>query len=246
MNSITNQCWRIFALKVAVLWSGGKDSSLACYKAIAQGYDVNDIVTFIWETPSPCAHAHPLLLIALQSKALGIKHIEARVKDGQPYFEQYIEAISHLIKEDGIEGIVTGDIVFLDISRRNWMDDICRELSIKIIKPLWDIDRYEMLTELISQGFKAVFTSVEQRWFDETWLGRELDWECLEDLKELREKYGIDLCGEFGEYHTMIVDAPFFKETIEISKFSKEKMDAVLFMKVIESSLKPKDPRKAD
>jgi diphthine-ammonia ligase len=229
-------------MKVAVLWSGGKDSSFACYKAIANGYDITCTVTFVWETPSPCAYAHPLPLIALQSKVLGINHIEARVKDGQPYFEQYVEAVSRLIKEDGIEGIVTGDIVFLDISRRNWIDDVCKELGIKVIKPLWDVDRYKMLTELISRGFKAVFTCVKQPWFDETWLGRELDWECLEDLKELREKHGIDLCGELGEYHTIVLDAPFFKQAIEISRFSKEKMDAFLLMKVIESALKPKNP----
>ena len=224
-------------MKVAASWSGGKDSCLACYKAIAQGYDVTNIVTFIWETPSL---AHPLPLIALQSKALGIQQIEAKVKE--PYFEQYIETISRLIKENGIEGIVTGDIYFVDSSHRNWMDDVCKELSIEIIKPLWDVDRYEILNELISRGFKAVFTCVKQPWFDEEWLGRELDWECLKDLQELREKYGIDICGEFGEYHTMIIDAPFFKEAIKISKFSKEKQDTVLFMKVSESSLKPKNP----
>ena len=225
-------------MKVAASWSGGKDSCLACYKAIAQGYDVTNIVTFIWETPSL---AHPLPLIALQSKALGIKQIEAKVKE--PYFEQYIETLSRLIKENGIEGIVTGDIYFVDSSHRNWMDDVCKELSIEIIKPLWDVDRYEILNELISRGFKAVFTCAKQPWFDEKWLGRELDWKCLNDLKELREKYGIDLCGEFGEYHTMMIDGPIFKEAIEISKFSKEKQDNVHFMRVIESYLKPKNPR---
>ncbi len=227
-------------MKVAVLWSGGKDSCLACYMAMANGYDVTRIVRFAWETPSPCGLAHPLPLIALQSKALGIKHTEAVVRDSRPYFEQYLEAVSCLMKEDRIEAIVTGDMVFLGISR-NWIDDVCKELGIKVIKPLWGIDRNEMLTELISKGFKAVFTCVEQPYFDETWLGRELDWECLEDLKQLNKKYGIDTCGELGEYHTMVVDAPFFKKTVEISKFSKEKMDAYFLMKVIESSLKPKN-----
>ena len=179
-------------MKVAVSWSGGKDSCLACSKAITQGYDVTHIVTFIWETPSL---AHPLPLIALQSKALGIRHIEARVKE--PYFEQYKETISRLIKENGIEGIVTGDISFVDSYHGNWIDDVCKGLNIEVIKPLWGVDRYEILNELISQGFKAVFTCAKQPWFDEKWLGRELDWECLKDLKELREKYGIDLCGEF-------------------------------------------------
>jgi diphthine-ammonia ligase len=222
-------------MRIAASWSGGKDSCLACHKAIAQGYDVTLIVTFMWETPSV---AHPLPLISLQSRALRIKHIEARVKE--PYFEQYIEAVSRLTKENGIEGIVTGDIYFVDDSHRNWMDDVCREVGIEIIKPLWDMSRQEILNELISQGFKAVFTCVKKPWFDENWIGRELNWRALEELKELKDKYGIDLCGEFGEYHTMIIDGPIFKETIEISKFTKDKQNNAIFMRISEATLKPK------
>ena len=222
-------------MRIAASWSGGKDSCLACHKAIAQGYDVTLIVTFMWETPSV---AHPLPLISLQSRALRIKHIEARVKE--PYFEQYIEAVSRLTKENGIEGIVTGDIYFVDDSHRNWMDDVCKKVGIEIIKPLWDMSRQEILNELISQGFKALFTCVKKPWFDENWIGRELDWRALEELKELKDKYGIDLCGEFGEYHTMIIDGPIFKETIEISKFTKEKHNNALFMRISEATLKPK------
>jgi diphthine-ammonia ligase len=222
-------------MRIAASWSGGKDSCLACHKAIAQGYDVTLIVTFMWETPSV---AHPLPLISLQSRALRIKHIEARVKE--PYFEQYIEAVSRLTKENGIEGIVTGDIYFVDDSHRNWMDDVCREVGIEIIKPLWDMSRQEILNELISQGFKAVFTCVKKPWFDENWIGRELNWRALEELKELKDKYGIDLCGEFGEYHTMIIDGPIFKETIEISKFTKDKQNNAIFMRISEATLNQK------
>ena len=222
-------------LKVAALWSGGKESCLACHKALAGGFDVAFIVTFLWETPSVC---HPLSLMPLQSKALGIPHVEAKVKE--PYFEKYREAISRFIKEDGIEGIVTGDISFIDSFHGNWIDDVCRGLSVKVIKPLWGLDRYQILNEVISQGFKAVFTCVRQPWFDEKWLGRELNEALMKELKELKDKYGIDLCGEKGEYHTMIVDAPIFKEVIQISKFSKEKKDSLFFMKPTHFFLRPK------
>lgn len=223
-------------MRVAVSWSGGKDSCLACYKALAQGHDVTNLVTFIWETPSL---AHPMPLIALQSKALGIKHTEARVKE--PYFEQYREAMARLKKENGIEGIVTGDISFVDSFHGNWINDVCKGLNIEVIKPLWEADRSDLLNELISKGFKAVFTCVKEPWFDEKWLGRELDWECLKDLKKLRDKYGMDLCGEMGEYHTMMIDGPIFKKALEISRFSKEKQEGIYFMRVTESHLKPKN-----
>ena len=223
-------------MRVAVSWSGGKDSCLACYNAITQGHQVDHLLTFIWET---LPLAHPTSLIALQSEALGIKHIEARVKE--PYFDQYIETVSRLVKENGIQGIVTGDIYFVGNSHTNWMDDVCKEVGIEIIKPLWAINREEILNNLITSGFKAVFTCVKEPWFDEKWLGRELDWKCLDDLKDLREKKGIDICGENGEYHTMIVDGPIFKKAIEISQLFKEKREGVYFLRVTESHLKPKN-----
>jgi diphthine-ammonia ligase len=225
-------------LKVVALWSGGKESCLACQKAMAGGFDVDFIVTFLWETPFVC---HPLSLMPLQSKALGIPQVKAKVKE--PYFEEYREAISRFIKEDGIKGIVTGDISFIDNFHGNWIDDFCKGLDVEVIKPLWGLDRCQILKELVSKGFKAVFTCVRKRWFDEKWLGRELDRACIKELKELNDKQGIDLCGERGEYHTMIVDAPIFKEVIQISKFSKEKKGGLFFIKPTQFFLGPKQGR---
>jgi uncharacterized protein (TIGR00290 family) len=120
------------------------------------------------------------------------------------------------------------------------MEDVCKGLNLKLIKPLWGVDRYQILKELISEGCKAVFSCVKKPWFDERWLGRELNWESLEELKKLRDRYGIDLCGENGEYHTLITDAPIFKETIKISKHTVERRNGTFYMKIEEASLKPK------
>ena len=100
----------------------------------------------------------------LQSKALGIPHVKVKVKE--PYFKQYREAISRFIKKEGIEGIETGDISFIDRFHGNWIENVCKGLSVKVIKPLWGLERYQILNELVSKGFKAVFTCVKQSWFD--------------------------------------------------------------------------------
>jgi uncharacterized protein (TIGR00290 family) len=222
-------------MRVAVSWSGGKDSSLACYKAMTGGYDVAFIITFLWETP---ILSHPLSLIPLQSKALGLRHVEAKVKE--PYFEQYRETISRLKEKDGIEGIVTGDISFIDTFHGNWMDDVCKGLGVKVIKPLWGMERNKILDVLVSEGFKAVFTCVKKPWFDEEWLGRIIDKACIRDLETLNVKYGMDICGEMGEYHTMILDAPIFREVIEIPKFDKARENSVFFLKPTQFFLRPK------
>lgn len=213
----------------------GKDSCLAYQKALAQGHEICGIITFLWENPSL---AHPTGIIELQAKALKTKLFKAETR--KPCFEHYKQAISNLAEKEGIEGIVTGDIAPLDAFHGNWMDNVCKEVNMKLIKPLWGVDRYKILQELISQGCKAVFSCVKTPWFNEKWLGRELDWETLEKLKKLRDSYGIDLCGENGEYHTLITDAPTFKETIEISKFNVEKHGGTFYVKIEEASIKPK------
>lgn len=222
-------------MRVAVSWSGGKDSYMAYQKAVAQGHEIFGIVTFLWENPSL---AHPLNIIELQAKALKTKHFKAETKE--PYFEHYKQALSRITKEERIEAIVTGDIAPLDAFHGNWMDNVCRELNIEVIKPLWGVDRYQILKELISQGCKAVFSCVKKPWFDGKWVSRELNFETLKELEALKVKYEIDLCGENGEYHTLITDAPLFNETIEISRYSVYRRDGAFYMKIEEASLKPK------
>lgn len=224
-------------MRVSVSWSGGMESCLACHKVLTQGYDVACLVTFVLNSwPSIC---HPLPLMRLQSKAIEIPHITIKVEE--PYREGYREAISRLKKTEGIEGIVTGDIYVVDSTHGRWMESVCEGLDVNVIMPLWGQDTYRVLNEEVSEGFRAIFTCLKQPWFNEEWLGRELNKSCLEDLKMLIDRYEIDPCGENGEYHTMVIDGPIFKEAIEISKFSKEKHNTHLFIRISEFSLKSKN-----
>lgn len=222
-------------MRVAVSWSGGKDSYLAYQKALAQGHEICSIITFLWEEPSL---AHPINIIELQAEALKMRHYRAETK--KPYFEHYIKEISILAKEEGIEGIVTGDIAPLDAFHGNWMEKVCKELNLKLIRPLWGAERHQILEELISGGCRVIFSCVKKPWFDEKWLGRALNWESLEELKTLNARYGMDLCGENGEYHTLVVDAPIFSKVVEISKYGAARQHETFYMKIEEASLKPK------
>ncbi|MGB9694063.1 MAG: diphthine--ammonia ligase [Fervidobacterium sp.] len=223
-------------MKVAVSWSGGKESGLAYYKAMNEGHEVSLIVTFLWETPM---FHHSLRLIKLQSEAMKTPHTKVKVK--QPYFEGYRKAVSNLREKYKIEGIVTGDISITDSYHGDWMQNVCEGLTVELIRPLWNLNRCYILKELVSKGFKAMFTCVKKPWFNDYWLGRVLDDTTIQELKELEEKFGMDPCGEFGEYHTMLIDAPMFKEVIEISKFEKEQRNSILLLKPIKFFLKPKN-----
>ena len=223
-------------MKVAVSWSGGMESCLALHKVLKEGYDVAYLVVFVADTwPLYC---HPLPIMSLQSKSLGIPLLKLRVKE--PYEKSYREAISSLIDKEAIEGIVTGDIYVVDDLHGRWMDKVTEGLGISVIMPLWGQDTSKVLKEEVSAGFRSIFTCLGQQWFSEEWLGRELNENSVKELEALATETGLDPCGEKGEYHTMAIDGPIFKEVIEISKFSKEKHDNRLYIKISEFSLKPK------
>ncbi len=220
-------------MKVAVSWSGGLESSLACHKVIQEGHDVACLVVFVLDQYWP-AMGHPPHIMRLQSESIGIPLIMLKVDE--PYKEGYHKAIARLIETQGVKGIVTGDIYIVDDVHGNWMESVCEGLEIKVIMPLWERNTFEVLDDEMSSGFKAIFTCVKLPWFNKDWIGRELNKDSVKELLALAEKHGMDPCGENGEYHTMVIDGPIFKKQIKIPKFNREKSDSRFYMKVIENS----------
>ena len=205
-------------MKVAVLWTGGKNSALALYKAKKSGHEIAFLATLICNKPSL---AHPLALIKLQSEAMGIPFLWDKLEETN--FESYRESIREMKSEYGIDAIVTGDVDYLDDFHGNWIDNVCNGLGVEVIKPLWGVDRASILGELLDRNFKVMITQVKEPWLSEDWLGKILSRDSIEEMQQLELDKHLDLCGEFGEYHTMTLDAPFFNKIIRIPQFRKTK-----------------------
>ena len=189
-------------MKVAISWSGGIESALSLHKAIKEGYDVEYLVAFVAETwPANC---HPLKIMELQSKSIGIPLLKLPVKE--PFDKTYREAVKKLV-EMGIKGIVTGDIYVVDDLHGRWMDRVTEGLDIKVIMPLWEQNTTKVLDDEVSTGFRSVFTCLGKQWFTEEWLGRELNVNSAKDLLALSEKNGVDPCHYryYGFAHHLLI-----------------------------------------
>jgi diphthine-ammonia ligase len=211
-------------MKVVVNFSGGKECCLAYHKAIEQGHDVTFLLTFKYMEPY-IFHSFPIM--ELQSKTMGTPQIKAEIKNPKEPMQEIQNALARLKKEAGIEGFVAGDIAGAGCARVHqvYYELMCDELGMKLIMPLQNPsgDTYDVLKEEISAGLRPIMNCVNSAYFSEEWLGRELNEASIKDLKALADRQGIDVCSEDGiGYHTMVMDAPFFKEAIEIRKFSKE------------------------
>jgi len=220
----------------AILWTGGKDSSLAFYEVKLLGYEVRSLVTFVPSEPEFLAH--PLSFMRYQAEALGLPHYTLEVN--KPFKESYKKAIHSLRERYGISILVTGDIAEVD-GYPNWVRECSVYSGIDVLTPLWGRDRFELLNQLLSYKFKLIFTCIKKPWFtDDDLLGMELNKDSLGRLLAINIETGLDICGEQGEYHTMVIDGPLFKKSICVDKYSKERKDSLMYMNIKKVSLKNK------
>ena len=215
------------SVKTAVLWTGGKDSALALHEAQRGGYDICLLATF---APSRFRfRAHPIALMEQQAEAMGIGHRVITIEE--PIRENYIAALGQLVERDSIAVVVTGDISEVD-GKPNWIRECSRDLALDVHTPLWHRNREELLEQLITDGFRTLFTCVKAPWFTSDWVGRELDRAAVQAMRELRTTTGLDLCGEQGEYHTMVTDGPPFRHRIEVPSYVVRSNDGLAYLEV--------------
>ncbi|MHC1600674.1 MAG: Dph6-related ATP pyrophosphatase [Candidatus Methanospirareceae archaeon] len=219
-------------MKVFSSWSGGKESCLACYKALSNGFDVSYLLNFISEDGTRSrAHGISSDLIALQAKAIGIPIIQVKSSWGG-YEAKFKEAVGEL-KKKGVKGGVFGDMDLQE--HREWVDRVCSEVEVASIEPLWGNDPNEILNEFVNAGFKAIVIKVKADWFGKEWVGRELNEQFINEMPE-----EIHPCGEHGEYHTFVVDGPLFQRRVEIIKSNKKFKDGNWILDISEYELSEK------
>ena len=188
---------------------------MALHEAERSGYSVCCLVTFA--PPEPTFLAHPLAFIELQAQALALPHHLLSVNE--PFDRAYEVGLSRLRDEMGCDCVVTGDIAEVD-GHPNWIRERSGSVGMHVYTPLWGRDRGTLLRQLRHRGFRVRVSCVDTRWLSQDWIGRELDESAIAELRELRQRTGLDLSGEEGEYHTLVTDGPAFRRAIEIRAYS--------------------------
>ncbi len=221
-----------FPQNAAMLWTGGKDSAMALYEANQNGYNICCLVTFA--PPEPDFLAHPLSFIRMQAQALVLPHYVLPIS--APFAKGYEDSLCWLRDELDIRCVVTGDIAEVN-GYPNWIRERSRPVGISVFTPLWGRDRNTLLRQLLDRGFKVRFSCVNTNRLDADWVGRELNDAAITELRIIREQTGLDLCGEEGEYHTMVVDGPLFTCGINIRSYSKRLTGSLAYLEIHELEL---------
>ena len=207
-------------MRLACLFSGGKDSVFALYKAVQAGHKVSCLITMkSRKTDSYMFHIPNIEFAKSQAEALNIPIVymgSCGVKEKE--LEDLKKAMAVAKEKYEVEGIVSGALASNYQAQR--VKKICDELSLKSINPLWRIDEEKYLKDLIKAKFNAIITGIAADGLSKSWLGRKIDTNCISDLKKLHEKNKIHIAAEGGEYETFVLDCPMFKSKIKIKDSS--------------------------
>ena len=220
-------------MKVAVLFSGGKDSAYATWVAQHQGWDVATLVSILPKNvESMMFHFPDVQWTKLQAEALGLPHHVLETREDE--LSSLREGLAEIMQNLEINGVVTGAVA--SDYQKSRVDRICDDLRLKSFAPLWHKDPRRLVDDLKLLGFKIVIIGVGAGGLDESWLGKELTDDRWAMLETLSLKHGIHLTGEGGEYETLVIDAPMFKKRVQISK-ARNQWDGQSGHYVIENAL---------
>ncbi len=203
-------------MRLAVLYSGGKDSNLALYRLLREGHEIASLLTVIPAKPDSWMFHRPNVEFAgLQAECMRFPWWCLRVSgEKEKEVIELIPVLSRLKDQLKIEGIATGAIA--SNYQKSRVEILCDALGLKPLSPLWGMPELGLIAEILSLKFEVYFTSVSAEGLDEEWLGKLLDWSRVERLLKLQEKYGLNPSGEGGEYETFVCDSPLFKKKLKV------------------------------
>jgi uncharacterized protein (TIGR00290 family) len=196
--------------RILFSWSSGKDSAMALTAALEQGYRIDSLITVVRQDQSVSVHGVSQGLLRAQAAALGLPLIEVEVNANHTYEQAVGEALKAQAGK-GIQKIAYGDLYLEDIQQ--WRARFHQPLGLECIYPIWQVDTSELAQRFIRSGYKAVVVCVDTKRLGIEFAGRDYDQRFLDELPE-----GIDPCGENGEFHTFVYDAPEFSAPITLHR----------------------------
>jgi diphthine-ammonia ligase len=209
-------------MNILCSWSGGKDSCFALMKAKEQGHMPKILLNVLNEEGQISrSHGIPSAILQAQAKAaqLPIHLIQSSWKEYEPNFTA---ALQYLKTSYGLDAAVFGDI---DLQpHRDWEEKVCANAGLQAILPLWQQDREQLVMQMLDNGIQTMITSCNEK-MGEGFLGKILDESLINELKAI----DVDVCGENGEFHTLVLDCPLFSSPVNVEVKAKLEHDNYWF-----------------
>ena len=202
-------------MKSVILYSGGKDSTMAVYKAINNNDEIYALLAMVSRNKeSYMIHVPNIHMVDYCAAAMEIPTVDV-LTDGVK--EEELDDVENALirlKNKGVECVYSGALE--SVYQKSRIDGICERIGLKSVSPLWHVDPVEYMRELVDEGFEIIISSTAAYGLTKDWLGRTITHEVIDELIKLNEKYGLHPAFEGGEAETLVLDAPFYDRRIVI------------------------------
>jgi len=199
-------------------WSGGKDSCLALYRALAEGIRVRALVNLLTHDGTRSIFQDiPASIIRLQAQSLKLRLIQISYhehENPQNCERQSDFWLKEIRAREHARAVISGHIGTQDIQRKQMLRQ-CRKAGLRLIEPLSGEDPENLLDNFLRLKFEAVIVKVDSTRLAPSWLGHTIDRHFIQQLKKLKN---VNLSGDLGEYHSLVLAGPLFAQRIEISE----------------------------
>lgn len=209
-------------MNLAALFSGGKDSTYSIFLAKKLGHEIKCLLSVFPKSDESHLLHHPnLQWTNLQSQSMQIPQltIKSELDETDNEINSLEKILIQAIEKYQIEGLVHGGIQ--SQFQKEKFENLCNKLNLKSITPLWNRNPLEYMNELISSNFVFIITSVSSGGLDDSWLGKIITKNDVDDLYALSQKFGFNLNFEGGEAETFVVECSLFSHPIKIIQGKK-------------------------
>jgi len=206
-------------MRIAALFSGGKDSTYSIYLMKKLGHDVVTLLTIIPSSYDSMLFHYPNIGTSpylAEAMALPFHQFDSKQPSTDAEASVLSDALKFMRTEYGIDGIVHGGIS--SNFQKNVFEKSCEKFGLSVFSPVWHMDPKMYMHQLLSSNFSIVVTSVSCLGLDSTWLGCHLDHDKVNKLEKLSSKYGFNLNFEGGEAETIVTDCPLYTKKFVITR----------------------------
>ena len=198
--------------KAYLNWSSGKDSALALYYSRQdKNLKVEKLLTTInSDVDRITMHGVRRELLVEQAEKIGLPLMisEIGAETSMEDYNKKMKEATDSLKEEGFNHSIFGDIFLEDL--KNYREEQLASVGIKAVFPLWQKNTRELMLQFIELGFKAVVVCTNSKYLDDSFCGRIINEEFVNDLPD-----NVDPCGENGEFHTFVFDGPIFNSPVK-------------------------------
>jgi uncharacterized protein (TIGR00290 family) len=197
------------------------------------------MLTFVSDDASvTMSHCLNPRLVEAQAAALRLPLIKKRVNWNT--YERGFQTALEELKAKGVDTLITGDI---DLPEGiAWNRKMCRELGLKLLMPLENVKPDRVVTGFVNAGYRAVIVCVNSSTPASEWLGDAIHVSFLARVRS-EEARTVHVCGEMGEFHTLVTDGPIFAESIEVIEGKPVEIDGYSYLDISRYEVKAKEGR---